>query len=170
MRFPRQEDWNGLPFPPPVDLLDPGIEPMSPAWQGYSLPLSHLGSSQFRMGNRKMGSDIATSQVIDAGLHLSVTTLPWAGDQSWGCLCPRAVVPNLFGARLLVSWKAIFPWTGEEGWFPEDLSALHLLCTLFLLLLPQLYLRASGIRSQRLGTPAQEGWRPGHSIEYWKAM
>ena len=30
MRFPRQEYWSGLPFPPP-DLPDPGIEPVSPA-------------------------------------------------------------------------------------------------------------------------------------------
>ena len=26
----RQEYWSGLPFPPPWDLPDPGIEPMSP--------------------------------------------------------------------------------------------------------------------------------------------
>ena len=25
----RQENWNGLPFPPPGDLLYPGIEPKS---------------------------------------------------------------------------------------------------------------------------------------------
>ena len=31
MGFPRQEFWRGLPFPSPGDLLDPGIEPMSPA-------------------------------------------------------------------------------------------------------------------------------------------
>ena len=31
MRFPRQEYWSGLPFPSPVDLPNPGIEPMSPA-------------------------------------------------------------------------------------------------------------------------------------------
>ena len=41
--FSRQEYWSGLPFPPPGDLSDPGIEPMSPAWQGVSLPLRHLG-------------------------------------------------------------------------------------------------------------------------------
>ena len=29
MGFPRQEDWSGLPLPPPGDLLDPGIEPAS---------------------------------------------------------------------------------------------------------------------------------------------
>ena len=29
MGFPRQEYWNGLPFHPPGDLPDPGIEPTS---------------------------------------------------------------------------------------------------------------------------------------------
>ena len=31
MGFSRQEYWSGLPFPPPGDLPDPGIEPVSPA-------------------------------------------------------------------------------------------------------------------------------------------
>ena len=31
MGFFRQEYWSGLPFPSPRDLLDPGIEPGSPA-------------------------------------------------------------------------------------------------------------------------------------------
>ena len=30
MGFSRQEYWNGLPFPSPGDLPDPGIEPRSP--------------------------------------------------------------------------------------------------------------------------------------------
>ena len=37
MKFFRQEHWSGLPFPPPGDLLDPGIEsasPVSPALAG----------------------------------------------------------------------------------------------------------------------------------------
>ena len=29
MGFSRQEHWRGLPFPPPGDLPDPGIEPVS---------------------------------------------------------------------------------------------------------------------------------------------
>ena len=28
--FSKQENWSGLPFLPPEDLPDPGIEPMSP--------------------------------------------------------------------------------------------------------------------------------------------
>ena len=37
MKFSRQEYWSGLPFPPPGDLPDPGIEPaslISPALAG----------------------------------------------------------------------------------------------------------------------------------------
>ena len=30
MGFPREEYWSRWPFPPPRDLLDPGIEPTSP--------------------------------------------------------------------------------------------------------------------------------------------
>ena len=42
---------------------------------------------------------------------------------------------------------------GGGGWFWDDSATLHLLCTLFLLLLRQLHLRSSGSRSWRLGTP-----------------
>ena len=34
MGFPRQEYRSGLPFPPPGDLPNPGIEPQSPALAG----------------------------------------------------------------------------------------------------------------------------------------
>ena len=34
MGLTRQESWSGLPFPFPGDLLDPGVEPASPALAG----------------------------------------------------------------------------------------------------------------------------------------
>ena len=53
-----------------------------------------------------------------------------------------------------VSWKTIFPQIGRgvmvSGWFKRIYYAFYLL------LLHQLHLRSSGIRSQRLGTPALE--------------
>ena len=39
--FSMQEYWSWLPCPPPRDLPNPGIEPVSPALQADSLPLSH---------------------------------------------------------------------------------------------------------------------------------
>ena len=44
IRFPRQQYWSRLPFHSPGDFPDPGIEPVSPAWQAGSLLLSHQGS------------------------------------------------------------------------------------------------------------------------------
>ena len=41
--------WNGLPFPPPWDLPDPGIKPeslRSPAFEADFLPMSNRGSPQ----------------------------------------------------------------------------------------------------------------------------
>ena len=43
MGFPRQEYWSGLPFPPPEDLPNPGIKPMSPALAGGFFTTEPLG-------------------------------------------------------------------------------------------------------------------------------
>ena len=46
MGFSRQEYWSGLPCPPPGDLPDPGIKPVSQHllhWQVDSLPLAPPG-------------------------------------------------------------------------------------------------------------------------------
>ena len=56
MGFSRQEYWSGLPCLPPGDLLDPGIElvsPESPALQVDSLPSSHWGSPSGALGGGK---------------------------------------------------------------------------------------------------------------------
>ena len=45
--FFRQEYWNGLPFPSPGDLPDPGIKPRSPALQADILTSEPPTLSQF---------------------------------------------------------------------------------------------------------------------------
>ena len=44
MGFSKQEYWSGLPCPPPGDLPNPGIEPVSPVLQEDSLSLCHWGN------------------------------------------------------------------------------------------------------------------------------
>ena len=47
MGLSGQEYWSGLPFPPPGNLPDPGVEPLSPtspALAGGFFNASHLGS------------------------------------------------------------------------------------------------------------------------------
>ena len=45
MGFSRQEYWSGLPFPPPGDLPDPGIEPATPASQADAFTSEPPGKS-----------------------------------------------------------------------------------------------------------------------------
>ena len=45
MRFPRQEYWNGLSFPSPEDLPNPGIDPGSPALTGRFFTTESPGKS-----------------------------------------------------------------------------------------------------------------------------
>ena len=60
---------------------------------------------------------------------------------------------------------------GGEGrgwrWFQDDSSALHLLCTFFLLLLHQLHIRSSGIRSQRLGNLVLKSYKGTFLVVQW---
>ena len=44
MAFPRPGSWNGLPFPSPEDLPDPGIKPAPPSLQVGPSPLRQQGS------------------------------------------------------------------------------------------------------------------------------
>ena len=56
MGFSRQEYWSGLPFPPPVDLPDPGIELRSPALQADTLTSEPPGGFMRGMENLQIKS------------------------------------------------------------------------------------------------------------------
>ena len=47
MGFSRQEYWSGLPFPPPGDLPDLGVEPTSPALAGGFFNTEPPGNKTF---------------------------------------------------------------------------------------------------------------------------
>ena len=72
---------------------------------------------------------------------------------------PLLAGPSLFRTRDQFHGDN-FPMVEGSGWFRDDSSILHLLCTLFQLFLHQLYLRSSGIRSQRLGMPTLNACAP----------
>ena len=70
MGFPRQENWECLPFPPVGDLPDSGIELMSPVL-APSLPLSHQGRLHFDSRETPNAARIGG----DARLHLYLLDL-----------------------------------------------------------------------------------------------
>ena len=53
MRFPRQEYWSGLPFPSPVNVLNPGIEPASHALAGQFFTTERAKKSRFTINKKK---------------------------------------------------------------------------------------------------------------------
>ena len=63
--FSRQEYWNGLPFPSPGDLPDPGIKRGSPALQADSLP-----------------SVIFKKQILKTFDNLTISSLTFQGKNS----------------------------------------------------------------------------------------
>ena len=55
MGFSRREYWSGLPFPPPGDLANPGIEPASltsPALAGGFFSLLTLSKNKIIVSKR----------------------------------------------------------------------------------------------------------------------
>ena len=46
MEFPRQEYWSRLPFPPPGDRPNPGIEHRSPAMAGEFFTIEPSGNPE----------------------------------------------------------------------------------------------------------------------------
>ena len=70
MGFFRQEYWNGLPFPSPGDLSDPGIQPGSPALHADFL-LSEPPGKPITIATTQKGSGTSTHP-----RHLPATATP----------------------------------------------------------------------------------------------
>ena len=83
MECSRQEYWSGFSFSSPVGLLDPRIEPMSPALQVDSLLLSHLGSpclkdSRHQTGEEKKSSVFSQGALLHCGAQCEIINLTQA--------------------------------------------------------------------------------------------
>ena len=70
MGFSRQECWNGLPFPSPGDLPNPGMEPGPPALQADALLSKPPGKPQKteyfppNVGNNTMTSALLSAHTL----------------------------------------------------------------------------------------------------------
>ena len=71
MGFSKRDYWNGLPFPSPRDLPNPGIEPRSPALQADSLPSEPSGKPK-----------PAQTMLLATPWAPASSSLQWAGS-SW---------------------------------------------------------------------------------------
>ena len=96
MGFSRQEYWIGLPFPPPGDLPDPGIEPRSPGRQ-ILYYLSHQGSPWRQKSEVK----------VKSFSHVWLLATPW----TVACKAPLSM-----GFSRQEYWsRLLFPSPGEKS-------------------------------------------------------
>ena len=105
MGFSRQEYWSGLPFPSPGDLLDPGIQPGSPALQADSLLHELQGSPMMMEGaNKPRNSGNFCAQSFSC---------VWLCDPM-DCSPPGSSVRGIYQARVL-EWVSIFSSRRSSG-------------------------------------------------------
>ena len=71
MGFSRQENWSGLPCPPPRDLPNPGIEPAS-----LTSPALVAGFFNTSDTWEAMNCDPNCSSIIQKGAHDTETDIP----------------------------------------------------------------------------------------------
>ena len=98
MELSRQVYYSGLSCPPPGNLPDPGIEPVSPALQADSLLLSHWGSPCQMIASKTW----IYAMLCYAKSLQSCPTLCHPIDSS----PPGSPVPGILQARTL-KWVAI---------------------------------------------------------------
>ena len=132
MEFPRQEYWNGLPFPPPMHLPNPGIKPMSPAssaLQVDSLPLSHQGSTRFTVWPSNFTSTYLLVRNQSSSLFvLQSPSRVWLFAISWTPSTCQASLP------LIISWS-LPKFMSITSMIPSS----HLILWCPLLLLPSIF-------------------------------
>ena len=83
MGFSRQECWNGLLFPSPGDLPDPGIKPRSPALQADSLLSELPGKPSRRLGFNPWKRELLPTPVLLPAKFHGQRSL--VGYGPWGC-------------------------------------------------------------------------------------
>ena len=64
MGFTRQENWSGLPFPSPGDLLHPGLEAGSPALQVDSLLTEPPGKTSASVESKATQRSVCLVEVL----------------------------------------------------------------------------------------------------------
>ena len=100
MGFSRQEYWSGLPCPPPGDLPDPGIKPLSPALKADSLLLNHQGSPHGRIHKKGWHLAICDSMHGPWWFYASETSKTEKDDCIWyGEWCGEYIMQLVWGMQ-----------------------------------------------------------------------
>ena len=106
MGFARQEDWNGLPFPPPGNCPDARIEPVSPALAGGFFTTEPPGKPRIAQ-KRGRYRFIGIKFLHHTGICCLVGQLCPTLSNPMDCSPPGSSFHRISQARIL-DWVAIF--------------------------------------------------------------
>ena len=123
--------------------------------QRLGRPASRLGPAEPRAKSQRCTTKVTYVHLWDRQLCLEHRSLDlWPRELLTTTHSLRQQSPLLVPETGFVEDSFPVDQGGGRGWFAGDSSTWHLLCVFFLLLLlHQLHLTSSGIRSQWLGTP-----------------
>ena len=115
----RQEYWNELPFHPPGDLPDPGIEPLFPVLTGRF----------YRWATREAHTEIIYTLIINAQTWCSVIQKSWFTKRltDMAILISGTLILRLFWTEsvlLPLKLESVF-----KNWFAHKLSGMDPLYT-----------------------------------------
>ena len=113
MGFSRQQYWSELPFPPPGDLPNSGIKPVSPALAGRFFPPEPPGKPY---ATAKLTQHMHLSQEMVESQSLKVNVGPWKDNGFWGLR--KKVVRNEGNVHFsysLLHLKCAVLWAFEAG-------------------------------------------------------
>ena len=111
MEFSRQKHWSGLPFPPPGDLPNPGIEPRSPVLQQILYCLSLLSNREKKV---KQAHVFVPHQFQVCSIRqLNAQNSIKCQIQSCVCVCVCSVISNSWDP-MDCSLPGFCPWNSPD--------------------------------------------------------
>ena len=107
MEFSRQEYWNGLPFPSPGDIPDPGIKPRPPALQANFLPSVPPGRQPFINWNGAHNKKLGRESFSDKNCGNPSIPLQVQRNSKilWGFYAIHHVLTSIYMGRALFIFK-----------------------------------------------------------------
>ena len=118
-----------MPFPPPVDLLNPGIKPTSPEFQADSLPLSHLRSPFCCISSVQSFSHVrlfatpwtaarqASLSITNSRSFLKLMLIESVMPSSYLILCcPLLLLPSIFPSIRVFSNESVLHIKWPKYW------------------------------------------------------